>query len=122
MVARSAAHVAVILVLTAGLTGCAGNSSLERGVALYRTGHYADARDVFDDFLRRYPDSAAAYVDRGVTRIRLGNDVRISGDVVEHGLAADAARPRRVSGHRGLGDRRPRARHARDRPRDRRRS
>jgi tetratricopeptide (TPR) repeat protein len=81
MVVRSAAHAAVMLALTAGLAGCAGNPSLDRGVALYRTGHYTDARDVFDTFLSRYPDSAAAYVDRGVARIRLGD---VSGALADY--------------------------------------
>src|SRR5258706_9627471 len=88
MVARSAAHAAVILVLTAGLAGCAGNSSLERGVALYRTGNYADARDVFDGVLRRDPGSVAAYVDRGGTRIRLGD---VSGALADYTRALELA-------------------------------
>jgi len=77
-----------MLVLTAGLAGCAGNPSLDRGVALYRTGHYADARDVFDTFLSRYPDSAAAYVDRGITRVRLGD---VSGALADYTRALELA-------------------------------
>jgi len=75
-----------MLVLTAGLVGCAGNPSIDRGVALYRTGHYADARDVFDTYLRRYPDSAAAYLDRGVARVRLGD---VSGALADYTRALE---------------------------------
>jgi Flp pilus assembly protein TadD len=75
-----------MLALTAALAGCAGSSSLDRGVALYRAGRYVEARDAFDTVVRRHPDSAAAYVDRGATRIRMSD---VSGALADYTRALE---------------------------------
>jgi tetratricopeptide (TPR) repeat protein len=75
-----------MLALTAALAGCAGNSVLDRGVALYRSGRYVEAQDAFNTAVRRHPDSAAAYVDRGAARIRLGD---VSGALADYTRALE---------------------------------
>jgi tetratricopeptide (TPR) repeat protein len=86
MVTRAVSNAALTLALAAAFTGCAGNTALDRGVALYRTGHYAQAQDTFDTIVRRQPDSVAAYVDRGAARIRLGD---VSGALADYTRAAE---------------------------------
>ena len=75
-----------MLALTAAVAGCAGSSSLDRGVALYRAGRYVEAQDAFDTVVRRHPDSAAAYVDRGAARIRIGD---VSGALADYTRALE---------------------------------
>jgi tetratricopeptide (TPR) repeat protein len=53
--------------------GCAtANGSFERGLAYYNNGKYFFAADEFSEAIRQDPNLAAAYVNRGVTRMRLG--------------------------------------------------
>src|SRR5947207_12869319 len=52
--------------------GCAKPPALERGLMLYEQGRYRRALATFDEAVREQP-SAAAYANRGTTRIRLGD-------------------------------------------------
>jgi tetratricopeptide (TPR) repeat protein len=55
------------------VTGCATpTSSFEEGVHFYRTSQYLFAADEFEEAVREYPRSAAAWTNLGVTRVRLG--------------------------------------------------
>lgn len=59
--------------LLALLAGCASTSPLERGLGLYDQGYYAAAVAAFDEAVVRSPRSVAAWTNRGVARIRLGD-------------------------------------------------
>ena len=58
--------------VAAAATGCATTTALDRGVAHYRAGQYLFAADDFNEAIRQSPNSVSAYVNRGITRVRLG--------------------------------------------------
>jgi tetratricopeptide (TPR) repeat protein len=62
-----------LLVLAATLAGCASTTPLERGLGLYDQGYYAAAVAAFDEAVVQSPRSVAAWTNRGVARIRLGD-------------------------------------------------
>lgn len=68
---------ALALLVPAALlvTACAspGKSAFQDGVALYREGYYASARDAFETSLRETPALAAGWNNRASTRARLGD-------------------------------------------------
>ena len=56
-------------------TGCATTSNsaaLDRGIAHYRAGQYFFAADDFNEAIRQDPNNVSGYVNRGITRVRLG--------------------------------------------------
>jgi tetratricopeptide (TPR) repeat protein len=55
-------------------------SSLDQGLAYYRAGRYEPAALALDDAVRQRPDDAAAWNNRGATRVRLGQEVGALGD------------------------------------------
>jgi len=61
--------VAVVVVL---VSGCAKPPALERGLMFYEQGRYRRALAAFNEAVRDQP-SAAAYANRGTTRVRLGD-------------------------------------------------
>lgn len=61
------------LLLAATLAGCSSTTSLERGLGLYDQGYYAAAVAAFDEAVVQSPRSVAAWTNRGVARIRLGD-------------------------------------------------
>lgn len=71
----------LLIALLAATTGCAtwapggvwSASPMADGLALYREGRYVAAHDAFDEAVRLRPDSADAWANRGVTKVRLGN-------------------------------------------------
>jgi hypothetical protein len=66
---------ATITAILAGLVlvGCAtAPTPLQRGIAYYQDGHYVFAADEFTTAIQESPRLAAAYVNRGATRVRLG--------------------------------------------------
>jgi tetratricopeptide (TPR) repeat protein len=66
------ARLLLVVVAVALVTGCAKPPALERGLMLYQQGRYRRALGAFDEAVREQP-SAAAYANRGTTRIRLGD-------------------------------------------------
>jgi tetratricopeptide (TPR) repeat protein len=52
----------------------------ERGMALYRDGRYEEALEAFDDAVLRRQDDPAAYNNRAVARVRMGQLVGAVGD------------------------------------------
>lgn len=66
---------AVLVPAVTVLVGCATPSytAYDDGVRFYRQGYYASARDAFDAAIGRHPDVAAAWNNRGVARVRLGD-------------------------------------------------
>lgn len=69
----------MMVAATALLTAC-GVTPLDRGVAFYRQGRYAEALAAFDEAVRLGPGSVAAYNDRGVARVRVGDARGAIGD------------------------------------------
>ncbi len=66
------APIAAVVLLA--LAGCStGMGAFDRGLALYRQGRYAEARAAFDEAIGETPDSAAAWTNRGIARVRLGD-------------------------------------------------
>jgi len=57
-----------------------GVSQLDRGVDLYGQGRYAEALAAFDEAVRLAPGSAAAYNNRAVARVRVGDARGAVGD------------------------------------------
>jgi tetratricopeptide (TPR) repeat protein len=55
-------------------------SSLDQGLAYYRAGRYEPAALAFDNAVRQRPDDAAAWNNRGATRVRLAQEVGALGD------------------------------------------
>jgi tetratricopeptide (TPR) repeat protein len=63
-----------LAVLLAMVAGCGvAASPLERGLSLYDQGYYAAALAAFDEAVHHSPRSSAAWTNRGVARIRLGD-------------------------------------------------
>jgi tetratricopeptide (TPR) repeat protein len=58
----------------------------EQGIVWYREGQYREAFGAFDAAVRRAPQSAAAYSNRGAARIRLGD---IDGAIVDYTRAME---------------------------------
>lgn len=63
-------RVVVVAVAVALVGGCAKPPALDRGLLLYEQGRYRRALAAFDEAVREQP-SAAAYANRGATRMRL---------------------------------------------------
>jgi tetratricopeptide (TPR) repeat protein len=64
----------VALALTGlALSACASSVASEQGRAFYESGNYLAAADAFSDDLRLHPRSAAAWNNRAVARVRLGD-------------------------------------------------
>jgi tetratricopeptide (TPR) repeat protein len=61
------------LVLAVACVACATVTPLDRGISLARQGRDLAAKGAFDEAIRRSPDSAAAYTNRGIVRARLGD-------------------------------------------------
>src|SRR3990172_12035180 len=70
------------------LAGCAARRPFDQGLAYFRQGQYAQARAAFDEALRVAPDSADAYTNRGITRVRLGD---LDGAIEDYTRAAPLA-------------------------------
>jgi tetratricopeptide (TPR) repeat protein len=62
-----------ILALVVATAGCSTTTPLDRGLALSERGRDLAAAAVFDEAIRRAPESAAAYAHRGLVRARLGD-------------------------------------------------
>ncbi|PYN01514.1 MAG: hypothetical protein DME08_01605 [Candidatus Rokuibacteriota bacterium] len=65
-------RLALVVLAVVLVGGCAKPPALERGLMLYEQGRYRRALATFDEAVREQP-SAAAYANRGTTRIRLGD-------------------------------------------------
>src|SRR5438876_4547660 len=65
-------RLALVVLAVVLVSGCAKPPALERGLMLYEQGRYRRALATFDEAVREQP-SAAAYANRGTTRIRLGD-------------------------------------------------
>jgi len=65
-------RLALVVLAVLLVSGCAKPPALERGLMLYEQGRYRRALATFDEAVREQP-SAAAYANRGTTRIRLGD-------------------------------------------------
>src|SRR5947209_4084579 len=65
-------RLALVVLAVVLVSGCAKPPALERGLMLYEQGRYRRALAAFDEAVREQP-SAAAYTNRGTTRIRLGD-------------------------------------------------
>jgi tetratricopeptide (TPR) repeat protein len=59
--------------LAAAMVACSTTTPLDRGISLAHQGRDLAARDAFDEAIRRSPESAAAYTNRGLVRARLGD-------------------------------------------------
>jgi tetratricopeptide (TPR) repeat protein len=68
-------HSLLLLTAAVAFVSCASPAvtSFTDGVRLYREGHFAAARDAFDTAVRRSPQDPAAWNNRGVSRVRLGD-------------------------------------------------
>ena len=62
-----------ILVLTLVAVACSTVTPFDRGFALSQRGQDLAAKEAFDEAIRRSPDSAPAYANRGLVRARLGD-------------------------------------------------
>jgi tetratricopeptide (TPR) repeat protein len=73
--------------------GCASTpTALDRGNAYYRDGLYFFAADEFSESIRQDPGLPAAYVNRGITRVRLGRLTEAIEDY-NHAIALDPRNP-----------------------------
>jgi tetratricopeptide (TPR) repeat protein len=64
---------AAALAVAVAAAACAPLPPLERGLQFYQEGRYREAVAAFDEAVQESPGSAAAYTNRGVARIRLGD-------------------------------------------------
>jgi tetratricopeptide (TPR) repeat protein len=62
-----------ILALVVVTAACSTTTPLDRGLALSQRGRDLAAAAAFDEEIRRAPESAAAYANRGIVRARLGD-------------------------------------------------
>ncbi len=62
-----------LLALAVVLAACASPSAFERGLAHLGAGRDAEAKQAFDEAVRRTPTSPEAYTNRGIARARLGD-------------------------------------------------
>ena len=63
---------------------------LQRGVALSQRGQDGAALAAFDEAIRRAPESAPAYANRGMVRARLGD---VDGAIADYGRARELGAP-----------------------------
>lgn len=74
---RNGLLIAALLVTTGCATATPGTlesaTPMADGLLLYQDGQYVAAHDAFDQAVRRDPESADAWANRGVARMRLGN-------------------------------------------------
>lgn len=68
------------LPLTAACARTSSNAELQRGLAFYNEGRYESALSAFDAAVARSPRDPAAYNNRAVARVRLGQLVGAIGD------------------------------------------
>ena len=81
---------AVLLLAAVSSVGCvsSGPTLFDEGVLLYRDGQYPAARDRFDRAVRQDSQDAAAWNNRGVARMRLGD---LDGAVADYTRAMQLA-------------------------------
>jgi len=76
---RKSTHETLLLGIVILAAACSTVKPLDRGLALARQGQYREAREAFDEAIRRSPASSAAYSHRADVRMRLGEVGRRGG-------------------------------------------
>jgi tetratricopeptide (TPR) repeat protein len=80
-----------ILPLVVVAAACSTTATpLQRGIALSQRGQDAAALAAFDEAIRRSPESAPAYANRGVVRARLGD---VDGAIADYSRARELGAP-----------------------------
>jgi len=82
--------IALVILAASFLTGCAASSTnaFYDGVRLYREGYYVSARHAFDSAILHDPKMVAAWNNRGVARVRMGD---LDGAVIDYTRALQLA-------------------------------
>jgi tetratricopeptide (TPR) repeat protein len=80
---------AAVVLGFATLVGCsAARSPMEEGLHYYRSGQYLFAVDSFSQEIKIYPRSAAAYNNRAIAKVRLGE---LNGAILDYNRAIELA-------------------------------
>jgi thioredoxin-like negative regulator of GroEL len=80
-----------VLTLVVAAAACSTTATpLQRGITLSQRGQDAAALATFDEAIRRSPESAPAYVSRGVVRARLGD---VDGAIADYTRAHELGAP-----------------------------
>jgi tetratricopeptide (TPR) repeat protein len=86
---RAALSSVTVALTSLVLAACTTSSPpRDRGVVLYQSGSYLAAADAFTDDIRLHPRDAAAWNNRAVTRVRLGD---VDGAIRDYNRAIDLA-------------------------------